>query len=80
MAIAFIRELGYRKVCLRLVLKIQKIQNNICAELLQHGVKERDADNKTINGMASPCKKNSRCRFRCVKSWVASSGRGKESC
>ena len=44
MAIAFIKQLGYRKVCLRLVLKIQKIQNNICAELLQHGVKEREAD------------------------------------
>jgi len=43
-AIAFIKQLGYRKVCLRLVLKIQKIQNNICAELLQHGVKEREAD------------------------------------
>jgi hypothetical protein len=51
--IAFIRELGYRNVCARLVLKTQKVQNNICVELLQHGVKDRDADNKTISGTAS---------------------------
>ena len=36
----FIRELGYRKVCARWLLKTQKAQNNICAELLQHVEKD----------------------------------------
>jgi hypothetical protein len=81
--IAFIRELGYRKVCARWVLKTPTAQNSICAELVQHGEKDRDADKKTINGMASSdvtMQKNSRCKFLWVKSWVVSSERVTESC
>jgi hypothetical protein len=52
--IAFIREFGYRKsLCKFGAENTKKAQNNICAELLQHGVNDKDADNKTINGMTS---------------------------